>query len=54
MAPTEAMRRACSAVLSELVAVRAAWKSVSTKDLAEFNAVLLKHNIKPILASVDH
>ncbi|MFI5384546.1 MAG: hypothetical protein ACHQ50_00330 [Fimbriimonadales bacterium] len=51
MAPNEPMNNACLAACKELKTVAANWAAINTKDLAAFNAVLAKFNMKPIAAS---
>ncbi len=52
MAPTQSMKNACASALKELNTVMATWKTVSTKDLDAFNAILTKNNLKPITVTV--
>ncbi len=49
-APNEPTKHACQMSFDQLKAVQAAWKNLLAKDLPAFNAVLVKHKIKPIAA----
>ncbi len=50
MAPAEPVIRAFTAGCSDLKTAATAWQAISTKDLADFNAILVKHSISPLAA----
>ncbi len=52
MAPNEPMMHAYEALLQDFAKVRTAWVSVNGKELDAFNAVLSKHNIKPMKSAM--
>lgn len=51
MAPNEAMQKAYTAQCSDLTTAITNWRTIDTDDLAAFNAVLTKNNIRPMAAS---
>ncbi len=51
MAPNEPMRNTCAAACKELETVSANWTALNNKELAAFNTVLAKFNLKPISAA---
>ena len=51
MAPNEPITRAYAAACSDLRTAVTNWKNINAKDLAEFNAVAAKNNVKPIPAA---
>lgn len=48
MAPSEPQLKACKAACDALQTVETAWKNFNAKDLAAFNAVMVKNNLKPV------
>lgn len=48
MAPNEPQMKACKAACDALDTVAKAWKTFNTKDLVEFNALLVKNSLKPV------
>jgi photosystem II stability/assembly factor-like uncharacterized protein len=48
MAPNDAQSNACTTSEKELVAVIKAWNAFNAKDVAAFNAILVKNKIKPL------
>ncbi len=51
MAPTAAMLRGWVNVCTDLRSAVAAWHAINEKDLVTFNAVLTRHNLRPIAAA---
>jgi photosystem II stability/assembly factor-like uncharacterized protein len=51
MFPNEPMRKGYTAKCSDLKTAIASWKSINTADLAAFNTILTKNNVKPIASS---
>ena len=49
MAPNEPTKKAALAIVSQLPTVQAAWKKLIEKDLPEFNKMLEKNKLKPIV-----
>ncbi|HLJ55445.1 MAG TPA: sialidase family protein, partial [Chthonomonadaceae bacterium] len=48
MAPSEAMRKAAAAVCADMDKAKKSWALLRSKDLAQFDALLAKYNLKPI------
>jgi len=48
MAPSEPQLKACKTACDALKTVETAWNTFNTKDLAAFNDILAKNNLKPI------
>ncbi|HZT43296.1 MAG TPA: hypothetical protein VFA07_14090 [Chthonomonadaceae bacterium] len=48
MAPTDAMRKACTTTCTEMQTAMKSWEALKSKDLPAFNAVLAKNNLKPV------
>jgi photosystem II stability/assembly factor-like uncharacterized protein len=48
MAPNEATKKVCAATCAEFEKAMKAWTALKTKDLSDFNALLVKNNLKPI------
>jgi photosystem II stability/assembly factor-like uncharacterized protein len=54
MAPNEPTVKASLASLEELKTVEGKWKALNEKELPAFNAVIAKHNLKPVQAMAVH
>jgi photosystem II stability/assembly factor-like uncharacterized protein len=52
LAPTEAMLKAGASGAADLRTALNGWRSLNLKDLADFNVLLIKNNVKPIPAAV--
>lgn len=52
MAPNEPMAHAFDALIQDFAKVKDAWIAVNGKDLETLNAVLAKHNIKPVKSAI--
>jgi photosystem II stability/assembly factor-like uncharacterized protein len=48
MVPSMPMRKACEAACGELAKAIATWNALNEKDIAAFNALLAKHNMKTV------
>ena len=48
MAPNDSIRKACAATCSEMQTAMKNWDALKSKDLAAFNALMAKNNLKPI------
>ncbi len=53
MAPNEPVLHAVAGACGDLKTAAATWRSVQEKDLAAFNAVLTKNNLKPVAAAAS-
>ena len=53
MAPNEPQKKSCESTLADYKNAGNSWNEVVNKDLAEFNAILAKHNIKQIAFVLD-
>jgi hypothetical protein len=51
MAPNESVLRAAANACGELTKVNVSWRQLQDNELRTFNAVLTKHNLKPVAAA---